>query len=129
RGFAITKPPFNNWTFDVAIKTRPDDPFEIRGNLATGSAAADLRFGGTGAEPWLEGLVRVDNFKATLPLSELDVTRGFITFSRDNFLQATLAIMAQSRLRDYQINAFIYGTPENPQLSLTSEPPLPQQDI
>ncbi len=127
--FAITKPPFNNWTFDVAIKTRPNDPFEIRGNLATGNAAADLRFGGTGAKPWLDGLVRVENFKATLPFSELEVTRGFITFSRDDFLRPTLDIMAQSRLRDYQINAYITGSPENPQLSLTSEPPLPQQDI
>ena len=41
-------PPFSNWTFDVAVKTRPNDPFQIRGNLANGAACADLKFGGTG---------------------------------------------------------------------------------
>lgn len=129
QNFAITTPPFNHWTFDIAIKTRPNDLFEIRGNLATGNAAVDLRFGGTGAEPWLEGIIRVENFKATLPFSELEVSRGFITFSRSDFLRPNLDILAESRLRDYHINAYIYGSPENPQLSLTSEPPLPQQDI
>ena len=122
-------PPLANWTFDVAIKTRPNDPFQIRGNLANGSAALDLMFGGTGKQPWLEGTIRVENFVASLPFSKLNITRGFITFSRDDAFMPKLDIMAESNLRDYRIHAYIYGIAKDPQVSLTSEPPLTQQDI
>jgi hypothetical protein len=126
---SFEKPPLRDWTFDVAIKTRPDNLFQIRGNLANGTAAIDLKFAGTGLEPYLEGSVRVENFVASLPFSRLEVSRGFVTFSRDAPFEPKLDIMAESQLRDYRINAYIYGTAKDPQLSLTSEPPLPQQDL
>jgi len=122
-------PPLSNWTFDIAIKTRPNDSFQIRGNLANGSAALDLKFGGTGLQPWLEGSVNIENFVASLPFSKLSISRGFVTFARDDAFMPKLDISADSNLRDYHINAYIYGSARDPQLSLTSEPPLPQQDI
>ncbi len=127
--FSIDQPPFSNWLFNVAIKTRPGDPFLIRGNLASGSALIDLRLGGSGEAPYLEGLIRVDNFVASLPFSRLNVTRGFITFSRDAPFEPQLDIQAESQIRDYRITANVYGSARDPQLSLSSEPPLPQQDI
>ena len=39
--FSFPDPPFRNWKFDVAIKTK--NPFEIRGNLANGKAIVDLQ--------------------------------------------------------------------------------------
>ena len=47
-GFSL-KPPFANWTFDVAVKTK--DPFLIRGNLANGGALVDMKITGTGLKP------------------------------------------------------------------------------
>lgn len=129
-GPPVKLPPImKDWKFDVAIRTRPENPFKIRGNLANGSATADLRFGGTGATPTLDGTVRVDNFVASLPFSKLTISRGFITFGPDQPFEPKLDIQAESNLRDYRISAYVYGTARAPQLSLTSEPPLPQQDI
>ena len=122
-------PPFSGWTFDVAVKTRPNDPFQIRGNLANGAASADLKFGGTGKEPWLDGTIHIENFVASLPFSKLSVNRGFITFSKDLPFEPKLDLAAESTLREYHIIAYIYGGAKDPQVSLTSEPPLPQQDI
>ncbi len=122
-------PPLSAWTFDIAIKTRPNDPFQIRGNLANGGASLDLKFGGTGAQPWLDGTVHIDNFVASLPFSKLNVTHGFVSFSKDAPFEPKLDLQAESTLRDYHITAYIYGGAKDPQLSLTSEPPLPQQDI
>jgi hypothetical protein len=119
----------SNWTFDLAIKTRPNDPFQVRGNLANGSVSLDLKFGGTGAQPWLDGTVHIDNFVASLPFSKLNITRGFVTFSKDAPFEPKLDLLAESALRDYHITAYIYGSAKNPQLSLTSEPPLTQEDI
>jgi len=123
------KPPLRDWKFDIAIKTRPNDPFKIRGNLARGGAFIDLKFGGTGLQPWLDGTIRVEDFVASLPFSKLSVTRGFIYFKQDAPFEPQLDLQAESTLREYHVNAFIYGHADDPQVSLTSEPPLPQQDI
>src|SRR5260370_41498141 len=40
--FSFPDPPFRNWEFDVAIRTK--DPVVIRGNLATGGANSHLQF-------------------------------------------------------------------------------------
>jgi autotransporter translocation and assembly factor TamB len=122
-------PPLGNWTFDIAIKTRLDDPFQIRSNLAMGKIGVDLKFEGTGAKPALEGIVRIESLTASLPFSKLEIRHGFITFSRDAFLQPKLDLIAESELRDYRITANIYGSATDPQVSLTSQPPLPQGDI
>ena len=126
---SFPNPPLRDWKFDIAIKTRDDDPFLIRGNLANGSAALALRLAGTGLKPWLDGNIRIDKFDASLPFSRLSITRGFVYFKEDAPFQATLDIQAESRARDYLINAYIYGSASNPQISLSSEPPLPHADI
>lgn len=126
---SFDKPPLRDWKFDVAIKTRPDDPFRIRGNLANGGASLDLKLAGTGLQPYLAGSIAVENFVASLPFSKLNVTRGFIYFKQDAPFQPSLDLQAESSLRDYRVSAYIYGSASDPQVSLTSEPPLSQADI
>ena len=126
---SFPNPPLRDWKFDIAIKTRDDDPFLIRGNLANGAAALALRFAGTGLKPWLDGNIRIDKFNANLPFSTLSVTRGFVYFGEDAPFQPSLDIQAESQARDYLVGAYIYGTAASPQISLYSEPPLPHADI
>jgi hypothetical protein len=126
---SFPNPPLRDWTFDIAIKTRENDPFRVRGNLANGSVALDLRLGGTGLQPWLEGNARIDRFVASLPFSRLSVSRGFVTFKQDAPFVPTLDIQAESRVRDYLVNAYIYGPTTDPQVQLSSEPPLSHADI
>lgn len=126
---SFDKPPLRDWKLNVAIKTRPDDRFQIRGNLANGHVAVDMRLAGTGLEPFLDGNVRIDDLVASLPFSKLEIQRGFVTFTEEAPFEPTLDIMAQSTLRDYRITAYVFGSATNPQISLTSEPPLPQEDI
>lgn len=121
--------PLRDWKFDIAIKTRDDDPFLVRGNLANGAAALSLRLAGTGLKPWLDGNIRIDSFNANLPFSRLSITRGFIYFGEDAPFQPSLDLQAESRAGNYLIGAYIYGTASNPQIALSSEPPLPHADI
>ncbi len=122
-------PPLRDWKFDLAIKTRPNDSFLVRGNLANGAAAIDLRLAGTGLAPYLEGSIRVESFKASLPFSTLSVSRGFVYFKKDEPFQASLDLQADSQVRDYLVHAYIYGRATEPQIQLSSEPPLPYADI
>ena len=126
---SFPNPPLRDWTFDVAIKTHDDDPFLVRGNLANGAAALSLRLAGTGLKPWLDGNIRIDSFNANLPFSRLAITRGYIYFTEDAPFEPSLDLQAESRARDYLVGAYIYGTASNPQIALSSEPPLPHADI
>ena len=126
---SFPQPPLRDWTFDLAIKTRPKDSFLVRGNLANGSAAIDLKLGGTGLAPYLEGSVRIEEFKASLPFSTLTISRGFVYFKKDEPFQPSLDLQAESQIRDYLVHAYIYGSASEPQIQLNSEPPLPYADI
>ncbi len=122
-------PPFDAWKFDVAIKTRDDDPFRVLGNLANGRVVLNLLLGGTGKQPWLEGDVTVEQFTGSLPFSTITVENGHVYFTKNAPFQPTLELHAQSKVRDYTVGAYIFGKATEPQLQLTSEPPLPHADI
>jgi hypothetical protein len=124
---SITVPPLSNWKFALKIQTK--DPFIIHGNLANGEALIDLNLGGTGRAPTLDGTVRIENFAASLPFSTLNITNGFVYFTKDDPFIPHLNIQASSNLQDYNINVYIYGTAQDPKTVMSSEPPLPQADI
>jgi hypothetical protein len=120
-------PPLRDWKFDVAIKTK--DPVLIRGNLATGSAIADIKLTGTGLHPELQGTVRLENVEATLPFSRLEVSQGFLYFDPSDSMNPRLELRGTSVIRDYTVRVYVYGTVLAPEAIFTSEPPLPQEEI
>ena len=125
--FSLPGPPFRDWKFDVAIKTK--DPVLIRGNLATGEATTDLKLTGTGLKPGLQGVVNMEGVEATLPFSRLDVSRGSLTFNPNDSTNPTIDLHGTSVIRDYTVRVYVYGTLLSPQAIFTSEPPLPQEEI
>ena len=125
--FSIPQPPFRDWKFDVAIKTK--DPFLIRGNLANGGAISDLHLTGSGLHPGLDGWIRLDKVDATLPFSRLEISSGFLYFDPTDPLNPKIDIHGRSVIRDYTINVYIYGRTLAPEAIFTSEPPLPQEEI
>ena len=126
---SFPNPPLRDWKFDIAIKTRDQDSFLIRGNVAKGSTALDLRLGGTGLNPFLTGQVQIESFTALLPVSKLEVKRGTVTFSEDDPFQPQLDVQAESRIGKTTVLMSITGPANAPHLEMESEPPLPQQDI
>ncbi len=124
---SIEAPPLRDWSFDIAIRTT--EPFIIRSNLAAGQVFADLKLGGTGRAPTLEGTARVENFVASLPFSRLEVASGYLYFRPDDPFNPYFDIHGTSRMRDFNIHVYIYGTAADPQTVFTSEPPLPQEEI
>jgi hypothetical protein len=125
--FSLPSPPFRDWKFDVALKTK--DPVRIRGDLATGEATGDLKLTGTGVDPELEGVVQMEDVEATLPFSRLDVSRGSLTFTPDDSMNPEIDLQGTSVIRDYTVRVYVYGTLLSPEAIFTSEPPLPQEEI
>ncbi len=54
---------------------------------------------------------------------------GYAYFFPDNPFMPKLDIQGTSSLRDYNIRVYITGTPSDPVTVLTSDPPLPQEQI
>jgi autotransporter translocation and assembly factor TamB len=125
--FSLPLPPFRDWKFDVAIKTK--DPVLIRGNLATGGAIVDLKLTGTGLRPGLQGFVRMENVEATLPFSQLQVSQGFLYFDPSDSTNPRIDLQGTSVIRDYTVRVYVYGTVLSPEAIFTSEPPLAQEEI
>lgn len=119
--------PFANWPVNVAIKTQ--DPFLIRGNLASGQVDLDFRLQGTLGNPQPTGQAKIRDLLATLPLSRLEVPSGQIRFEPKGGLDPVLDLRGVSRVANYDINLYLYGKCSAPRILLTSTPPLPDHEI
>lgn len=124
---SFPNPPLRDWKFDLAIRTA--DPFLVQGNLANGRIILDLRLGGTGHDPWMDGSVHIDQLTASLPFSRLEIGSSMIYFQRDQPFVPMLDIRGTSTIREYDVGVTIYGSAYDPQALFTSDPPLPQAEI
>jgi hypothetical protein len=119
--------PYNHWALDVKVSTR--DPLLIRGNLADGSATADVRFGGTLGNIQPQGNAFIREATASLPFSRLKVSNGVVVFTPANGLNPELNIRGTSTIGRYEVNVFFYGPLNDPKTALTSDPPLAESEI
>lgn len=120
-------PPFADWLMDVKVRT--ENPFLIRGNLATGSVTMDVKVAGTLARPAPSGDVSISDFKALLPFSTLRIKQGVVKLDPQAALDPVLEIRGTAEPRPYKVRAFVYGRLSDPKLVLTSSPPLPENEI
>ncbi len=119
--------PFRNWGVNVVVRTQ--EPFLIRGNLATGEVNGSIRVGGTLGNPKPAGTMTITDFRATLPFSTLVVPSGKVSFTPATGFDPILEIRGTAEPRPYRITVYAYGRMSNPQLVLTSNPPLPDNEI
>ncbi len=126
RASAIAEP-FRNWGLNVTVRT--EEPFLIRGNLANGDVAGSIRVGGTLGNPAPDGVVKIQDFRASLPFSTLEVRTGTATFTPASGFDPLLEIRGTAEPRPYRVTTYVYGRASDPLLVLTSNPPLPENEI
>ncbi len=127
RGAPALPAPFDQWNFDIAIKTR--DPVRLMGNVARGNAVADLKLSGLGSKPELTGKVRLEEMWLKLPFSRLNVTDGSLTFTREQPFDPSIDITGESITGNRIVQVFVQGRALDPKVRLTSSPPLPEGEI
>ncbi|OGQ87062.1 MAG: hypothetical protein A2512_06675 [Deltaproteobacteria bacterium RIFOXYD12_FULL_56_24] len=127
QALALPDPPFRDMV--LRIKISAAQPFLIRNNLANGSLRPDLRLGGTGELPVLIGRIFVDPSRISLPAGRLTIESGVITFPEINPDRPAFDLTAKSRLAGYDIDMQIGGTSEDPVITLSSQPSLPDSDL
>ncbi len=119
--------PIRDWGFNVTVRT--EEPFLIRGNLANGDVTGAIRVGGTLGAPAPDGVLTIRDFRASLPFSTLSVRSGTATFTPATGFDPILEIRGTAEPRPYRVTVYAYGRASDPQLVLTSSPPLPDNEI
>ncbi|WP_424812952.1 translocation/assembly module TamB domain-containing protein [Roseococcus sp. YIM B11640] len=99
----------------------------LRGRGIEAELAGDITIGGTVAAPVPSGGLRMRRGSFDLAGRQLNFTRGNIGFDAGTFMP-TLDFLATARARTHTINVTVTGTPAAPELKVTSDPELPQDD-
>jgi autotransporter translocation and assembly factor TamB len=103
--------------------------FEYRSNLLEASLRPDLLLRGTGAFPTLEGTLYAERASLELPSGTLKLTSGLLTFRPERSLEPELALSAEMRVQRHTVRAAITGTLREPEVVLSSSPPLAGDDL
>jgi translocation and assembly module TamB len=125
--FSIRQPPFRNLRFDVRIIAK--EPFEINNNLARGALRPDLLLTGDGLTPLLIGKVYLDPTRLYLPAGRLNMKSGLIRFERSDPGRPELDMLGTASMLGYDITALIEGPYDEPVITLSSVPPLSDEDV
>jgi autotransporter translocation and assembly factor TamB len=123
--FSFPSPPLRD--AHLNIKITAVKPLVIRNNLFNGTVRPQLALKGTGELPYLEGKVYIDPSRLKLPAGKLRIDAGIVSFSKDNPDLPALDIKAGSKMAGYDIAVQIHGNIEEPEVTISSVPPVPNQ--
>ncbi|MHB8894103.1 MAG: translocation/assembly module TamB domain-containing protein [Candidatus Geothermincolia bacterium] len=126
-GISFPEPPLRDMRFDVRIIAR--EPFQIKTTVVRGAARPDMRLTGTGLLPILRGPILVDTARVMLPSGTLELERGTVLFREGDPDRPALDFGGRMQSRGYEITAQVGGTLDNPEIILSSIPPLPREEL
>ena len=125
--FSIRQAPLRDMRFDVRIGAKA--PFRIRSNIIRGMLRPDLRLTGTGEAPLLLGKVYVDSARLRLPSGTITMENGLVQFLERDPDRPVLELGGSTRMLGYDITMLVDGYYDNPVVTLTSSPPLSNEDL
>jgi hypothetical protein len=117
----------SNATFDVRLQSAR--PIELEGNLYDVGLRPDLALGGTGAVPLFEGEVYAEPSTLSLPSGTLMINSGVLQFRREAPFDPHIVLSAELETKGYDIDAQIEGPLGSPEIVLSSNPPLPNDQL
>jgi translocation and assembly module TamB len=125
--FSLPDPPLKNMTFDVDIDSKT--PFELSNNVVRGGLRPHLHLGGTGELPLLTGEVYLDPTRLRLPAGLMTIQSGVVRFLPSRPNRPVMDLHGEGKVFDYDITALIEGPFDEPQVTLSSSPPLPGDEL
>jgi hypothetical protein len=125
--FSFSDLPLKNAVFHIRITTV--EPFRIRNNLLRGILRPELTLKGTGELPYLVGTIYIDPSRVLLPSGRLQVQSGLVRFLESKPDRPQLDLLAQSTVLGYDINVVVRGPLDDPVITLSSSPALPNDEL
>jgi len=116
-----------DWKLNLDVTTT--DPILIRGNLARGEITGNVKVFGTIGNPKTSGTLSGNKLVADLPFSDLQVQTAIMTLRPDALTNPFINLRGSSNVGEYTVQVYLSGPVQNPNLILTSSPPLPDSEI
>ena len=120
--FSLTSPPWRDLTFNIRLTAV--QPFLVTNNMARGSLRPELLLSGSGELPVLSGEIYLDPTRISLPSGRFNIESGLIRFPAHDPDRPELDLLATARLAGYDISLLLQGTADEPIITLSSTPPL-----
>jgi hypothetical protein len=119
--------PLASLRLDLDLAAR--SPVQLENNIVLGACMPDLHLGGTGSEPVVTGLVEVMPSRVALPGSVVQLSGGTLTFSAGEPGRPSVDLSGEARVRSWDVTLKATGPFDEPQLELSSRPPLPAEEV
>lgn len=117
----------SNWALDIDVVA--DNKIYVSGMGLNSEWAANIHIGGTSGAPTITGGVELVRGTLGFAGRSFDLESGRIRFNGGPAANPTLRIVATGDVEDVTINVTIAGTAQNPDISFTSVPSLPQDEL
>jgi len=102
----------------------------VKNNLMEATAVGAVQIKGDPAHPVLKGdIVALANGKVFFKESAFNITTAKLKLDTQGDDHSSVYTVATSRVRDWDISLLVQGNLKDPKISLTSSPPLTEQNI
>jgi len=127
RLFSLQDRPLSDTRFHIRIL--PGNPLLLSNNLIKGTLRPDLLLTGTGELPYLRGEVYIDPTRLRLPAGQVLFDAGLIRFLENDPERPQISLQGKARTMGYEISIGVDGPYDEPVVTLSSVPPLSNEDL
>lgn len=127
QGIAFIDPPLNKARLNIKIKSTTG--VRVKNNLIDGTLRPDMAITGSGEAPLLTGRTYMESMRIKMPAGRINLTSGLIQMTETAPGQVFLDLSGQSRIMGYDISVQANGAAADPIITLSSSPPLPNDDL
>jgi autotransporter translocation and assembly factor TamB len=126
-GFVAPVGAFDDVRLNIHLEA--DGTLLVRNNFADMQTSANLNLIGTINDPVITGRVEVESGEINFWNRDYEIVRGSLDFSNPYRTEPQLNFVAETRIREYQIHLTFTGTFDRIYHDITSDPPLPRDDL
>lgn len=111
------------------IKVESENPIIFSNNLIKGKARPNLLVSGTGELPVVTGEIYIDPTTVKLPAGKLHIDDGLVSFLESAPERPIIMLNGNAKMKGYDITLQAEGPYDNPVVTLSSIPPLPNEEL
>lgn len=113
----------------VDLRVEGRDALVVRNNLADTIGSVSLRIVGPIEDPVISGRISATSGSLNFRRNQYDITRAFIDLPTSQDADPILNIQGEATIKGYNVLANITGKLSQPNVTLSSDPALPQLDV
>jgi translocation and assembly module TamB len=125
----IARPTYRTQPWRYLINARAPSRVDVDGMGLDSEWGADILLRGTTDDPRIGGEARMIRGSYTFAGTRFELTRGEIEFDENTPIDPRLDIVAETDRQGFEVQAKVQGSAQQPEISFTSTPPLPEEEI